>query len=256
MIATLLVLCALQSSPVDVPRLDAPGPRALSLLSPEAAAPRPYGFLDHEHEHVPGTPARSSAFSVLRVTGEFLAGFGTQLLVGSGMWAVEVVGLFGAAYLTASAGGVNTELLFSTGARAMVLVNGTLLPLLGALPVWLIASTALEYSHHFVWTWLSGVAAYSVFWAVQLSQPSRYGGLESILWPTHAASWLLTTLVQILVVNLTEEPRFRVSRAPSSALLNVEGKRLSWGAPLPMIAPDVSRPGRVVPVFSLAGGRF
>jgi hypothetical protein len=107
-----------------------------------------------------------------------------------------------------------------------------------------------------MWTWLSGVATYAAFWAIQYAQPMRYGGLELVLWPTHVGSWLLVALAQTVVVNLTKEDRRYSAKAPSTSLLNVDGKRVSVGAPLPVLASDVSRPGRVVPVFSLAQGRF
>ncbi|MCY1082913.1 hypothetical protein [Archangium lansingense] len=256
MLATLLVLSVLQFSPADAPRLDAEPPRALSLLAPSLAAPPSYGLLSHEHE--PGRPARSSPFSFLRAFGELFTGFGSQLLVGSGMWAVEVISLFGATVLTSAfTGGEGTGFVLDAGTHAMILLNGAVLPLLSTLPVWLIASTDLGYSHSFMWTWFSGVATYAAYWAFQYSLPSRYGGLELILWPTHVGSWLLVALVQTVVVNLTKERHgsYR-AMAPTPALLNVDGSRVSVGAPLPVLTPDVSRPGRVVPVFSLAQGRF
>jgi hypothetical protein len=254
MLATLLVLSVLHLAPADAPRLDALEHRGLSLLAPAAAEPPGYGLLSHEH--VPGTPARSSPFSFWRAFGELSTGFGSQLLVGSAMWAVEVIGLFGATALTSAfTGGEGTDVVLGVGTQAMIFINGAVLPLLSSLPIWLIASTDLAYSHSFLWTWLSGLATYATFWAVQSAQPSRYGGLELILWPTHVASWFLVALVQTAVVHLTQEPLF-ASRAPSPSLLNVEGRRISLGAPLPVLAPDMSRPGRVVPVFSLARGRF
>lgn len=254
MLATLLVLTVLQLSPADAPRLDAPEHRGLSLLAPATAAPPAYGLLSHEH--VPGTPARSSPFSFWLAFGELFTGFGSQLLVGSAMWAVEVIGLFGATILTSAfTGGQGADVVLGAGTHAMILINGAVLPLLSTLPIWLLASTDPRYSHSFLWTWLSGIATYATFWAVQSRQPSRHGGLELILWPTHVASWFLVSLVQTAVIHLTREPAF-ASRAPSPALLNVEGRRFSVGAPLPVLAPDVSRPGRVVPVFSLAQGRF
>jgi hypothetical protein len=256
MLTTLLVISVLQFSPADAPRLDTREPSSFSLLAPAVAAPRAYGLLSHEH--VPGRPARTSPFSVLRLFGEFFTGFGSQLFVGTGMWAVEVVSLFGATILSSAfTGGRDTDVILGTGTHMMILVNGAVLPLLSTIPIWLIASTELGYRHSFVWTWLSGVAAYGAFWAFQYAQPMRHGGLELILWPTHVASWLVVALAQTVVVNLTKE-RGSVfdSRAPSTALLNVDGKRVSVGAPLPVIAPDVSRPGRIVSVFSLAQGRF
>jgi hypothetical protein len=256
MLATLLVLSVLQFSPADAPRLDAEPPRALSLLAPSLAVPRSYGLLSHEHE--PGRPVRPSPFSFLRAFGELVTGFGSQLLVGSGLWAVEVLTLFGATVFTSAFnGGEGTDFVLGAGTHAMIVLNGAVLPLLSTLPIWLIASTDLGYSHSFVWTWLSGIATYAAFWSFQYSQPSRYGGLELILWPTHVGSWFLVALVQTVVVNLTRE-RYssRAARAPTPALLNVDGSRVSVGAPLPVLAPDVSRPGRVVPVFSLAQGRF
>ncbi|WP_257451726.1 hypothetical protein [Archangium lipolyticum] len=256
MLTTLLVLSVLQFSPVDAPRLEAREPRALGLLAPTLAAPSGYGLLSHEH--VPGVPARHSSFSLLRPLGEFFTGFGTQLLVGTGMWAVEVVALFGATVLTSAfTGGEGVDFVLGAGTHAMILLNGAVLPLLSTIPIWLIAATELDYSHSFIWTWLSGVATYGVFWAVQYSRPHRNGGLELVLWPTHVASWLLVALVQTVFINLTKEPdRAFASRAPSPALLNVDGKRVSLGAPLPVITSDVSRPGRMMPVFSLAQGRF
>ncbi len=107
-----------------------------------------------------------------------------------------------------------------------------------------------------MWSWLSGVATYAAYWAFQYAQPMRHGGLELVLWPTHVGSWLLVALAQTLVVNLTKEDRRYSALAPSPALFNVDGKRFTVGAPLPVLAADVSRPGRVVPVFSLAQGRF
>src|SRR3712207_4937305 len=108
MLATLLVLSVLHLSPADAPRLDALEHRGLSLLAPAAAAPSGYGLLSHEH--VPGHPARSSPFSFWRAFGELFTGFGSQLLVGSAMWAVEVVGLFGATVLTSAfTGGEGTD---------------------------------------------------------------------------------------------------------------------------------------------------
>ena len=256
MLATLLVLSVLQLSPADAPRLDARPPRALSLLAPSLAAPPSYGLLSHEHES--GRPARSSPFSFLRAFGELFTGFGSQLLVGSGMWAVEVLGLFGATVLTSAfTGGEGADFVLGAGTHAMIVLNGAVLPLLSTLPIWLIASTDLGYSHGFVWTWLSGVATYAAFWSFQYSQPSRYGGLELILWPTHVGSWFLVALVQTVVIHLTRErSSSHAARAPAPALLNVDGTRVSLGAPLPVLTPDVSRPGRVVPVFSLARGRF
>jgi hypothetical protein len=257
MLATLLVLSVLQLSLVDAPRLDREPPRALSLLSPSLAAPPSYGLLSHEHE--PGRPVRSSSFSLLRAFGEFFTGFGSQLLVGSGLWAVEVISLFGATVLSSAfTGGEGTDFVLGAGTHAMIVLNGAILPLLSTLPIWLIASTDLGYSHSFMWTWLSGIATYAAFWSLQYAQPSRYGGLELILWPTHVASWFLVALVQTVVVNLTKE-RYASSyraTAPAGALLNVDGARVSVGAPLPVLAPDASRPGRVLPVFSLAQGRF
>jgi hypothetical protein len=255
MLTTLLVLSVLQLSPADAPRLEAGPPRALRLLAPAIAEPRGYGLLSHEH--VPGVPARSSSFSFAPAFGELLTGFGSQLLVGSGMWAVEVIGLFGATVLTSAfTGGEGADLVLGAGTHAMILLNGAVLPLLSTLPIWLIASTDLGYSHSFLWTWLSGVATYAVFWSVQYRQPSRHGGLELILWPTHVGSWFLVALVQTVVVNLTRERYAFAATAPSPALLNVDGPRVSVGAPLPVLASDASRPGRVVPVFSLAQGRF
>jgi hypothetical protein len=256
MLTTLLVISVLQFSPADAPRLDARETSSFSLLSPRVAEPSSYGLLSHEH--MPGRPARTSTFSVLRAFGEFFAGFGSQLLIGSGMWAVEVVSLFGATILAdAFSGGRDTNTVLGAGTHAMILVNGAILPLLSTIPIWLIASTDLGYSHSFMWTWLSGVATYAAYWAIQYAQPMTHGGLELVLWPTHVGSWLLVALAQTLVVNLTkEEDRRFSSRAPSPALLNVEGKRVSLGAPLPVLAADVSRPGRLVPVFSLAQGRF
>ncbi len=255
MLTTLLVISVLQFSPADAPRLDMHEPSSFSLLAPSVAAPTSYGLLSHEH--LPGRPARSSPFSVMRAFGEFFSGFGTQLLIGSGMWAVEVVSLFGAAVLTdAFTGGAGTNTVLGAGTHAMILVNGAILPLLSTIPIWLIASTELRYSHSFMWTWLSGVATYAAYWAIQYAQPMRYGGLELVLWPTHVGSWLLVALAQTVVVNLTKEDRRFSARAPSTALLNVDGARVSMGAPLPVLASDVSRPGRVVPVFSLAQGRF
>jgi hypothetical protein len=256
MLATLLVLSVLQLSPADVPRLETREHRGLRLLAPAVAAP-PAGYGLLSHEHMPGTPARSSPFSFWRAFGELFTGFGSQLLVGSGLWAVEVIGLFGATVFTSAfTGGEGTDAVLGAGVHAMIFINGAVLPLLSTLPIWLIASTDLRYSHSFLWTWLSGVATYATFWAMQARQPSRHGGLELILWPTHVASWFLVALVQTAVIHLTREPVSFASRAPSPALLNVEGRRVSLGTPLPVLAPDVSRPGRVVPVFSLAQGRF
>jgi hypothetical protein len=258
MLTTLLVLSVLQFSPGDAPRLDSHEPPARHLLTPAVAAPAS-GFSLLSHEHEPGRPARrSSSFSLLRPFGEFFTGFGSQLLVGTGMWAVEVVSLFGATVLTSAfTGGEGTDFVINAGAHAMILLNGAVLPLLSTLPIWLIASTDLGYSHSFLWTWFSGVATYAAFWAVQYRQPFRYGGLELVLWPAHVGSWFLVSLVQTLVINLTRESSSVFdARAPGSALLNVDGKRISVGAPLPVLASDVSRPGRVLPVFSLAQGRF
>jgi hypothetical protein len=255
MLATLLVLSVLQFSPADAPRLDVEPPRALSLLSPSVAAPSSYGLLSHEHQ--PGRPVRSSSFSFLRAFGEFVTGFGSQLVVGSGLWAVEVVTLFGATVLSSAfTGGEGTDFVLGAGTHAMIVFNGAILPLLSTLPIWLIASTDLGYSHSFIWTWLSGIATYAAFWSLQYSLPSRHGGLELILWPTHVASWFFVALAQTVVINLTKERSSFRSRVPGGALLNVDGARVSVGAPLPVLAPDVSRPGRVVPVFSLAQGRF
>ncbi|MFY0527643.1 hypothetical protein ACN28I_32355 [Archangium gephyra] len=256
MLATLLVLSVLQISPADAPRLDVEPPRALSLLSPSLAAPPSYGLLSHEH--APGRPARSSRFSFLRAFGELFTGFGSQLVVGTGLWAMEVLTLFGATVLSSAfTGGEGTDFVLGAGTHAMIVLNGAILPLLSTLPIWLIASTDLGYSHSFIWTWLSGIATYAAFWSFQYSQPSRYGGLELVLWPTHVASWFLVALVQTAVINLTKERSSSfAARAPAGALLNVDGSRVSLGAPLPVIAPDVSRPGRVVSVFSLAQGRF
>jgi hypothetical protein len=255
MLTTLLVISVLQLSPADAPRLDTRETSSFSLLAPSVAVPHSYGLMGHEH--VPGRPARSSPFSVLRVFGEFFTGFGTQLFIGTGMWAVEVVSLFGTAILTdAFTGGAGTDTVLGAGTHAMILVNGAILPLLSTIPIWLIASTELGYRHSFVWTWLSGVATYAAYWAFQYAQPMRHGGLELVLWPTHVGSWLLVALAQTIVVNLTKEDRRYSARAPSTSLLNVDGKRLTVGAPLPVLASDVSRPGRVLPVFSLAQGRF
>ena len=83
----------------------------------------------------------------------------------------------------------------------------------------------------------------------------RHGGLELTLRPTHVMSWLAGRRgADPLVVNLTKERGGSMfdSRAPSTSLLNVHGERVSLGVPLPVIAPDVSRPGHVVSVFSLA----
>ena len=257
MLTTLLVLCVLPLSPADAPRLDARESPSYSLLAPALAAPsRNYGLLSHEH--LPGVPARRSSFSYLRTFTEFVAGFGTQLLVGTGMWAVEVVTLFGATMLTSAfTDGQGTDFVLGAGTHAMILFNGTILPLLSTIPIWLIASTDLAYTHSFLWTWMSGLATYAAYWAVQYSRPLPHHGLELVLWPTHLGSWLAVALVQTLVINLTKErDRAFSSRVPSTALLNVDGKRLSVGAPLPVLASDVSRPGRILPVFSLAQGRF
>jgi hypothetical protein len=255
MLTTLLVISVLQFSPADAPRLDTREPSSFSLLAPRVAAPTRYGLLSHEH--LPGRPARTSSFSVVLAFGEFFAGFGSQLLIGTGMWAVEVVSLFGATVLADSfSGGRDTNAVLGAGTYAMILVNGAILPLLSTIPIWLIASTDLGYSHSFMWTWLSGVATYAAYWAIQYAQPMTHGGLELVLWPTHVGSWLLVALAQTVVVNLTKEDRRFSSRVPPAALLNVDGQRVSLGAPLPVLASDVSRPGRVVPVFSLAQGRF
>jgi hypothetical protein len=255
MLTTLLVISVLQLAPADAPRLDTYEPSSFSLLAPAIAAPRSYGLLSHEH--VPGQPARSSAFSVLRAFGELFTGFGSQLLVGTAMFTVEVVSLFGATILTSAfTKDRATDAVLGAGAHMIILINGAILPLLSTIPIWLIASTDLGYSHSFLWTWLSGLATYSAFWVFQLREPLRYGGFELILWPTHVVSWFLVSLVQTVVINLTQERRSFGSRTPATALLNVEGKRVSLGAPLPILAPDVSRPGHVVSVFSLAQGRF
>jgi hypothetical protein len=254
MLTTLLLLSVLHASP-DVPLREAHEPRAFSLLSPDvlpSASPGRYA-----HEHKPGRPhRRGSSGSLLRPLGEFFTGFGAQLLVGTGLWTVEVITLFGATFLTAAfTGGHGAEFILGAGAHTMVLLNGAVLPLLSTLPIWLIASTDLRYSHSFWWTWLSGAATYAAFWAFQFAQPSRYGGLELVLWPTHVASWALVALAQTVVINLTKERRDFLAHAPP-ALLNVDGARVSLGAPLPMLAPDVRRPGHILPVFSLAQGRF
>ncbi len=260
MLTTLLVISVLQFSPADAPRLESSDtfePSSFSLLAPAVAAPRAYGLLGHEHQ--PGRPPRSSPFSVLRLFAEFFTGFGTQLVIGTGMWAVEVVSLFGATALSSAFGnGEGTDTLIGAGAHMMILINGAVLPLLSTIPIWLIASTELGYSHSFTWTWLAGAAAYGAFWAFQYALPMRHGGLELILWPTHVMSWLVVAAAQTLVVNLTKERGGSMfdSRAPSTSLLNVHGERVSLGVPLPVIAPDVSRPGHVVSVFSLAQGRF
>jgi hypothetical protein len=257
MLTTLLVLSVLQFSPADAPRLGSHEPPAFHLLTPAVAAPAP-GFSLLSHEHEPGRPRRrSSSFSLLWPLGEFFAGFGSQLVVGTGMWAVEVVSLFGATVLTSAfTNGEGVDFVIGAGAHAMILLNGTVLPLLSTLPIWLIASIDLRYSHSFLWTWFSGLATYAAYWAVQFARPTTHGGLELVLWPNHVASWFLVSLVQTLVVNLTKESRSFDARAPRTALLNVEGKRVSVGAPLPVLAADVSRPGRVLPVFSLAQGHF
>lgn len=256
MLTTLLLLSVLHASP-DVPLRGTHEPHALSLLSPAAASPAAshHGF---QLGHRPGGSRRhGSSSSPWRPLGEFFTGFGSQLLVGTGLWAVEVVTLYGATFLvSAFTGGRGSDFILGAGAQTMILLNGGILPLLSTVPIWLIASTDLRYSHSFWWTWLSGAATYTAFWAFQLALPSRHGGLELILWPTHVASWALVALVQTLVINLTKEEGGLLARAPSSALLNVDGSRVSLGTPLPLLAPDVARPGRIVPVFSLAQGRF
>ena len=260
MLSTLLVLSVLQFSPVDAPRLDVYEPSALRLLTPSVAEPSSsFSLMGHDHEPGRGRRSRrSSSFSMLRPLGEFFTGFGSQLVVGTGLWAVEVVSLFGATVLTtAFTGGEGVDFVIGAGAHAMILLNGTILPLLSTIPIWFIASTDLGYSHSFLWTWFSGVATYAAFWAVQFALPSRHGGLELVLWPTHVASWFLVSLVQTVFINLTKEPGGAFdAKAPGPALFNVDGKRFSVGAPLPVLAADASRPGHVLPVFSLAQGRF
>ena len=255
MLATLLVLSVLHASPADAPRLSAP--RALSLLAPMAARAPSYGQLSHEHE--PGVPASGASFSFPRALGGFLAGFGTQLVVGSGLWVTEVVAIFGATFVTAAfTNGQGTQLVLGAGTYAMIYINGALLPLLSALPVWLIAQGLSGYSHSFLWTWLSGLATYGVYWSAQLAMAGRseLGAFNLILWPTHLGGWFLTTLVQAVIVQLTREESAFASHAPTPALLNVEGRRLRWGTPLPGLVPDAARPGRLMPMLALAQGRF
>lgn len=254
MLATLLVVSVLQFSP-DAPRLEVPEPPALNLLLPGAALyVSPSRFM---HEHEPGvTPRGTSSFSLLRPFGEFLASAGVQLVVGSILWAVEATALFGTAFFTAAfTNGAGVDAVLGAGTYAMIALNGAILPLLSTLPVWLIASTDLGHSYSFLWTWFSGLATYGVFWAVQFSRPNGDSGLHLVLWPTHAASWLLTALVQTLVVNLTRE-EWSADRPPLGALLSIHGSHMSVGAPLPVLVPDASHPGQVLPVFSLARGRF
>ncbi len=256
MLTTLLLLSVLHASP-DVPLRGTQEPSALALLSPASVSPAAshHGF---QLGHRPGGSRRhGSTSSPWRPIGEFFTGFGSQLLVGTGLWMVEVITLFGATFLTSAfTGGEGADIVLGAGAQTMILLNGGILPLLSTVPIWLIASTDLRYSHSFWWTWLSGAASYAAFWAFQLALPSSHGGLELVLWPTHVASWALVALVQTLVINLTKEDSELFSRALSPALLNVDGSRVSLGTPLPMLAPDVARPGRIVPVFSLAQGRF
>ncbi|PTL76675.1 hypothetical protein [Vitiosangium sp. GDMCC 1.1324] len=259
MLATLLVLSVLQFSPADAPRLDAQETRALSLLAPVAAASSGYRLLSHEHDPGVGVSPRSSPFSFWRAFGQFSAGFGAQLLVGSAMWAVETLALFGtAAFDSTYNGGAGTRTILGSGIQTMIILNGAVLPFLSALPIWLISKIDRGYLHSFPWTWLSGVATYAAYWAVWAAQPLRYDGLELVLWPTHVGSWLLVSLVQAIVVHLTREPDPSAFEATSvtAALVNVNGSRVSVGAPLPTLTADASRPGRMVPVFSLAQGRF
>ena len=255
MFATLLVLSVLQLSPADAPRLDTEAPRALSLLTPSAAASHSYGLLSHEHE--PGVPANPPTFSVLRAFGEFFAGFGFQLVAGSFLWVTELVAIFGATIFSAAiTEGRAAEPVFRAGINTMITLNGLILPLLSAIPIWAIANGSGQFVHSFMWTWLSGVATYAAFWAFQVALPSQAGPLGLLLYPTHVASWLLTALVQTVIIQVTRQDRDFASRAPSPALLNVEGRRVALGTPLPALVPDASRPGRMVPMLALAQGRF
>ena len=79
---------------------------------------------------------------------QFFTGFGTHLVIGTGMWAVEVVSLFGATALSSAfpGNGEGTDTLIGAGAHMMILINGAVLPLLSTIPIWLIASTELGYT--------------------------------------------------------------------------------------------------------------
>lgn len=255
MLATLLVLSVLHAAPLDAPRLDVSTNRSVSLLASTAAAAHAYGLLSHEHE--PGVPAPANSLPFLRAFGGFFLGFGAQFVVGTLLLVTEIVTLFGASIIAAAfTKGAAAGPILDAGAGVVLGLNGAILPLVSAFPIWLLAAGDVGFSHSFLWTWLSGVATYATFWALQAPLNPELGTFRFLLWPTHLASWFFISLVQSAVVYLTREESSFAARAPSPALLNVRGGRVSLGAPVPGIMADISRPGRLVPMLSLAQGRF
>jgi hypothetical protein len=118
--------------------------------------------------------------------------------------------------------------------------------------VWGIAQGNQDYAYSFLLTWAAGVVAYGGWWTFydltsRQTEVLMYYGL-------HAASWALTAFVQVIVAQATRE--LKGPAIKGAALLNVDGQTVSWGAPLPALMPDRSRPGQVVTSVLLAQGRF
>jgi len=251
MVAPLLVLTVLQlSSLSDAPRLTVPTPPAYSLLAPVSGPVGSHGrlLLDQEEEREEGPaypePEALTPGDIGRSVGGLFAGFGVQLLVGSVFWLVETVVVSSLVYIGSEAA--------RPTARLGLFINAGVLPVLGALPVWGIALGNPSYEYSFLLTWLAGAATYGGWWAfmdlttVQTDRLMDYG--------LHAASWALTALAQVMVVQATRALKGPTLRG--AALLNVDGTCVSWGAPVPALMPDRARPGQAVASVLLAQGRF
>jgi hypothetical protein len=250
MVSSLLVLAVLQlSSPSDVPRLTVPPPPAYSLLAPVSGPVGSQGRLLDQEETPEGAPSSEpvglSPGDMGRSVGGLFAGFGLQLLVGSVFWLVETVVVSGLIISGAHD-------LARSSARLGLFLNATILPILSALPVFAIAQGNPDYEYNFLVTWVAGLVVYGGLFTVADLSVARADALMH--YGLHAASWGLTALVQVIVVQATRElkrPRFQ-----GAALLNVEGPRVSWGAPVPALMPDRARPGQLVASVLLAQGRF
>jgi hypothetical protein len=256
MLSSLIVLAVLQLSS-DAPRLTVPESPAYSLLAPVSGPVGGQGHLlvDQDPEAAPSHEVKPG--DILRPIGGFFAGAGLQLVAGSLIYLVEAVAIFGTAILGyASGGNEGVARVLEGGGLLMILLNAPLLPLLGALPVHGIAQGDKAHRYSFLATWGSGLITYGAMWGIitlaTLGQADR--GWVLVNYGYHLGSWALSTLVQTIVVQLTRESVEPATQAV--ALLNVDGRRMAWGPPLPALMPDRSRPGQVVPSVLLAQGRF
>jgi hypothetical protein len=260
MVTSLLVLAVLQFSS-DAPRLTVPKPPAYSLLAPVSGPVGAQGRLLAESDQAPeaGPSHDPDAPEIGRAIGGFFAGAGLVLVAGSLIYVIEAIGIFGASILGFLSGGNSgvSEVLVA-GGLLMVGLNAPLMPLLSALPVHGIAQGDPKHRYSFLATWLSGVITYAATWGLitltSLERPDR--GWVLVNYGSHLGSWILATFVQTVVVQSTRESIELPTEVAGAALLNVDGRRVAWGAPLPTLMPDRSRPGQMVTSVLLAQGRF